>query len=339
MISPSIRAENIPQASTRTRPPFSRRAVRIVSGAVALVVNAAPRAADEPERLAQSAASSGLVGVAGHSLRQTGMSAPTRRRSSACRRRSTSFARICCTSARGGLAGRWKQRARCSSFSACWSASAGYRPMRSSESSRAKLGSVQPRPGPLTPWSLIPQPSALPAEYGVPPHPLPRLFSPPAGGDAGPAPGSGGPNGSPAQPRASNGHRARHGSVNEPGPGSDSVLRQRRDRSTPGLGPVGEHAELQRCEDVAADCTEAIRLAPDDLRLYPERGNALSGLRRYEAAVADCDRAILLDPDNAAAYLARCRARSELGLHAGALEDFERLASLDPEVADMAAGL
>ena len=97
-------------------------------------------------------------------------------------------------------------------------------------------------------------------------------------------------------------------------------------RSGPGL----DDADLQRYEDVIADCTEAIRLDPDDSRLYLERAGAHSMLDRYEEAVADYDRAIVLDPDHAAAYLGRCHAKSELGRHEEAIEDYDHAVHLDP---------
>ena len=90
-------------------------------------------------------------------------------------------------------------------------------------------------------------------------------------------------------------------------------------------------AARERCRDVIADCTVAIRLHPNSHRLYLERGDALSWLERYEEAIADYDRAITLDAGNAAAYFRRCRLKSELGLHEEAIEDYDELMRLDPE--------
>ena len=96
---------------------------------------------------------------------------------------------------------------------------------------------------------------------------------------------------------------------------------------------VPDAADLQRREEVIADCTAAIRLDPRNPLLWLERGDARCGMERYEEAVADYDRAIRLDPDLVAAYLGRCRARSELGLHEEAIEDFDRVSCLDPDSA------
>ena len=98
-----------------------------------------------------------------------------------------------------------------------------------------------------------------------------------------------------------------------------------------GIDP--DNADLQRLEDVIADCTEAIRLDPGNSRLYLERAGAHSRLDRYEEGVADYDRAISLDPDCAAAYLGRCHAKSELGRHEEAIEDYDHAVHLDPDSA------
>ena len=89
--------------------------------------------------------------------------------------------------------------------------------------------------------------------------------------------------------------------------------------------------ELQRLEEVIADCTEAIRLTPDNSRLYLERAIARSSLDRYEEALADYDRAIQFAPDNAAAYLGRCGVKSELGRHEEAISDYDQALHLDPD--------
>ena len=95
--------------------------------------------------------------------------------------------------------------------------------------------------------------------------------------------------------------------------------------------PGGAEADQQRCEDVIADCTVAIRLHPGSGRLYIERGDAWSWLGCYEEAIADYDRAIGFDADNAQAYFKRCLAKSEFGLHVEAIEDFDELMRLDPD--------
>ena len=95
--------------------------------------------------------------------------------------------------------------------------------------------------------------------------------------------------------------------------------------------PGDTDADQQRCEDVIADCTAAIRRHAGSGRLCIERGDAWSWLGRYEEAIADYDKAIGLDADNAAAYFRRCLAKSELGLHVEAIEDYDELMRLDPQ--------
>ena len=95
--------------------------------------------------------------------------------------------------------------------------------------------------------------------------------------------------------------------------------------------PADTEADRQRCEEIIADCTVAIRLQPSSGSLFIERGDAWSRLGRYKEAIADYDRAIGLDADNAEAYFRRCLAKSELGLHVEAIEDYDELMRLDPD--------
>ena len=340
MIGPSPRCENIPPASTRALPPFTRSAFRIVSAAVTLVVSAALLVADEPERSAQSAASTGLAGVPGRvgppSAARDRRSHPdsaeivdlqkqvNELRSDLLDERERRIDRL--QEANGavlvvlglliGVGGLW--------------AHAKFR----SIASEARIGAAAARALATVEPNLTPQPSALSEESRVPTRPFPRLLRASVEGEVRPVPGRGGANGSTAGLWASSGLRASDEPVDEPGHNASSALRQHLDPTTPDLDLGADDADLQRYDEAVADCTEAIRLSPDDPRLYLERGNALSGLQRFEAAVADYGRAILLDPDNAAAYLARCHARSELGLHDEALEDYEHIVSLDPDLAE-----
>lgn len=323
MISPSIACENIPQASTRTLAPFSRSATRIESAAVTLVVSAAPLAEDVPQRSAHSGAGTRLTGVSGRTGQPS--TVPERRAGPDSAeivglQRQVNDLRGDLLDGREGRIGRLEE--------ATGAVLVVLGLLIGAAAARA-LVTTQPR--------LIPQPLAVPAETGAPPHPVPELPRASVGNHAGPAPGLGGADGSPAEPWSSNGLRAAHGPVDEPASGSGSVLRLRQGCGAHDLKLGADDAELPRYEGVAAYCAEAIRPSPDDPRLYPERGNALCALQRNEAAVAACDRAILLDPDDAAAYLGRCRARSDLGLYEDALEDYERLVSLDREVADASA--
>ena len=94
-----------------------------------------------------------------------------------------------------------------------------------------------------------------------------------------------------------------------------------------------DDVDLQRIEEAIADCTEAIRVAPDKSRLYLERAAARPTLDPYEEAVAEYDRAIQFDLDNAAADLGRYRAKSEFGSHDEAISDYDQAVRRDPEAA------
>ena len=100
-----------------------------------------------------------------------------------------------------------------------------------------------------------------------------------------------------------------------------------------GAAPGPDDVDLERLQEVIADCTEAIRLTPDNARLYLERAAARSTLDCYEEALADYDRAIQFDPYNVAAYLGRSRAKSELGRHEEAISDYDQAVHLDPDAA------
>ena len=70
----------------------------------------------------------------------------------------------------------------------------------------------------------------------------------------------------------------------------------------------------------------------------PACDEAAAKRQRREEAIADCTEAIRLDPDNAAAYLKRCDAKSELGRNEEAVEDFDRAVRLDPGGTPVAEG-
>ena len=71
------------------------------------------------------------------------------------------------------------------------------------------------------------------------------------------------------------------------------------------------------------NCNEAIRLNPDLVEAYSNRGVAKAELGQYEAAIADYDEAIRLKPDHVEAYINRGIAKTVLGLKDEARKDFE----------------
>ena len=78
---------------------------------------------------------------------------------------------------------------------------------------------------------------------------------------------------------------------------------------------------------------QAIRLKPDLVEAYNNRGNAKGALGRHEAAIADHDEAIRLKPDLAVAYSNRGAAKAALGRHDDAVADYDEAIRLKPDLA------
>ncbi len=83
-----------------------------------------------------------------------------------------------------------------------------------------------------------------------------------------------------------------------------------------------------------ADYDIAIRLKPDYAIAYYDRGNVKFELGQYAAAIADYDIAIRLKPDDAAAYYNRGVAKGKLGQHFAAIADYDIAIRLKPDDAD-----
>ncbi len=76
---------------------------------------------------------------------------------------------------------------------------------------------------------------------------------------------------------------------------------------------------------------EAIRLKPDNVAAYNNRGNAKSDLGLHAAALADYNEAIRLKPDNAIAYNNRGITQKSLGRLDEAREDYQNALTLAQE--------
>jgi tetratricopeptide (TPR) repeat protein len=63
-----------------------------------------------------------------------------------------------------------------------------------------------------------------------------------------------------------------------------------------------DHSHAQRYEEAIVAYDQAIRLDPNYVFAYTNKGDALNGLKRYEEAIAACDQALRLDPNDAIAY-------------------------------------
>ena len=73
------------------------------------------------------------------------------------------------------------------------------------------------------------------------------------------------------------------------------------------------NAHFKQYEEAIADFDEAIRLNPDDAKVYDSRGIVKGLLKRYEPAISDHTIAIDIMPDFAEAYAHRGGAKVELG--------------------------
>ena len=80
-----------------------------------------------------------------------------------------------------------------------------------------------------------------------------------------------------------------------------------------------------------ADYTMAIRLKPDLVLAYNNRGVAKANLRQHSAAILDYDVAIRLKPDDATAYSNRGLAKADLGQYFAAISDYDIAIRLKPD--------
>ena len=88
--------------------------------------------------------------------------------------------------------------------------------------------------------------------------------------------------------------------------------------------------ELGRHEDAIADYDQAIRLKPDLAETYSNRGNAKAALGWHVAAIVDYDEAIRLKRDLAKTYSNRGNAKAALGRHTDAIVDHDEAIRLEP---------
>ena len=79
--------------------------------------------------------------------------------------------------------------------------------------------------------------------------------------------------------------------------------------------------------------SEAIRLKPDFMEAYNNRGVACKDLGQYQRAIQDYDTAIRLKPDHVYAYNNRGVAYAALGQHQRAIQDYDTAIRLKPDYA------
>ena len=88
-----------------------------------------------------------------------------------------------------------------------------------------------------------------------------------------------------------------------------------------------------KLEEAISDYDKAIQLDPNYAPAYLNRGRAFSRQNKLEAAITDYDKAIELDPKNADAYYYRVEAKGRLGDYDAAIADSSRLLELQPQSA------
>jgi len=94
------------------------------------------------------------------------------------------------------------------------------------------------------------------------------------------------------------------------------------------------HYQKGNYDRAIADCTEAIRLNPNNGAAYNNRGKAYNGKGDYDRAIADCAEAIRLDPNIANPYRHRAFAYMNKGSFAQARADVDRALQINPDYQD-----
>jgi tetratricopeptide (TPR) repeat protein len=80
-------------------------------------------------------------------------------------------------------------------------------------------------------------------------------------------------------------------------------------------------------DQAIADFTETLKLTPNRVEAYHNRGEAYRLKGDYEQALADYNRALTINPNYAKAYYARGIVYSNMGEYDKALADFTQAAS------------
>ncbi len=94
-------------------------------------------------------------------------------------------------------------------------------------------------------------------------------------------------------------------------------------------------AELGQYEEAIDDYNELIRLIPDFGIAYNNRGVAKAELGQYEEAIDNYDEAIRLNPDYANTYYNRGVEKYELGRYEEAIDDYNEAIRLNPDNMDV----
>ena len=91
------------------------------------------------------------------------------------------------------------------------------------------------------------------------------------------------------------------------------------------------YAQKGEYENAISHFDETIRLNPNVISAYKNRGTAKAKLGRHEEAIADYDNSLGLRPRDAEAYYNRGISLFELGRTEAAIDDFSEAISIDPD--------
>ncbi|MDE0087886.1 MAG: tetratricopeptide repeat protein [Candidatus Poribacteria bacterium] len=88
-------------------------------------------------------------------------------------------------------------------------------------------------------------------------------------------------------------------------------------------------SEMRDLKGAIAYYTQAIRLKPDYISAYNNRGIARDMLKQHAAAISDYDVVIRLKPDYLTAYNNRGIAKAQLGQYENAIKDYDKVIEID----------
>ena len=116
---------------------------------------------------------------------------------------------------------------------------------------------------------------------------------------------------------------------------NDEAIRMKPDFVEAYVDRGSAKSQLNRPEDAIADYDRAIRMKPDLVEAYRNRGAVNGTLNRHEAAMADSAAAIRIKPDFAGAYFNRGNTKIALGRKDEARKDFERALEMARKAGDV----
>jgi tetratricopeptide (TPR) repeat protein len=93
------------------------------------------------------------------------------------------------------------------------------------------------------------------------------------------------------------------------------------------------YGNLNQFDRAIADYDQTIRLDPNSALAYGNRGNAYRALKQFDRAIADYDHAIRLDPNFIVAYGNRGIAYGNLNQFDRAIADYDQTIRIDPNLA------